>query len=56
MTKKDFIKFAGILKHREECSEERGVLHLSPLLDDLCEMFKADNPNFDEDRFRNAVN
>lgn len=54
MTKKHFILMAAALKKaflNADLDERRGF---GRAIDALCEVFEADNKNFDEQRFRNA--
>jgi len=55
LTKKDFKKVAEILRHRKGTSDTEGKISLYPLLEDLCYWFKSENPDFDEQKFRDAV-
>jgi len=66
MTKKDYIKLAAIIKNNivTETWIDNGItkmmncehLNLSRFINDLCAMLKADNPHFDEAKFRKAIN
>lgn len=51
MTRKDYIKTAEILNDLVNNKIE----HQGELIERFCEMFKADNPNFDEAKFEQAV-
>jgi len=57
MTKKDYIKIAGILKskrmHRTLSGEERQLMDL--LTRDFADMLQEDNPHFDRGRFLEAA-
>jgi hypothetical protein len=64
MTKKDYEAMATILIEALEHATKDDVYTspalfahhvLSSMVDDMCDMFAADNPNFDPDRFRKAV-
>ena len=46
MTKKHYIKIAKAFKENKSRIE---------LIMALCEIFKADNKNFDDDKFRKAI-
>jgi len=48
MTKKDFIKIAKVIKNN---STSTGKLARQSFIDDLCIMFKEDNPDFDSCKF-----
>lgn len=48
MTKKDYIKIAKVIKDN---STSTGKLSRQSFIDDLCIMFKEDNPNFDSCKF-----
>lgn len=60
MTKKDYIKFAALLKDlRTDLSNtDDRTINPGGMLDrvesDMVRIFKQDNPNFDEDRFFRA--
>jgi len=54
MTKKDYIQLACIINNNGK--DNPGYISLSVFLKDLCSILKADNPRFDEDRFRKACN
>jgi hypothetical protein len=49
MTKKDYIAIAMALANVPKTARQRAV-------NALCPVFKADNPRFDEARFRAAAN
>jgi hypothetical protein len=51
MTRRDYIKTAEILN--DYLNDK--ILDDVELIERFCEMFKADNPNFDEEIFSNAV-
>ncbi len=51
MTKNDYIAIAKILKTN---TDPTGKIHLGMLLNDLCQVFAADNPSFSEAKFRKA--
>lgn len=57
MTRKDYIQTANILKELgakiEAHTFERKAFIQA--VDSFCDMFALDNPRFDEDRFRQAV-
>lgn len=52
LTKKDYIKVARILKSR--CYDKVN-LNRDDLINDFCEWFTADNPNFDKEKFKEAI-
>lgn len=57
MTKKHFKKIAEILNKKHK-SEEKGnieTINFNLMIDDFCFYFQTDNPNFDEEKFREAV-
>jgi len=66
MTSKDYEKFAGILKERKNIAEvnvqhggdsviyESHLEVIDALVEEFCVIFEEDNPNFDEDLFRDA--
>ena len=52
MTRKDYVKFAAMLKGRmirTNHSSELLTIHL--LRDEIADLFETDNPNFDRSRF-----
>jgi hypothetical protein len=51
MTRKHYIKFAKALANLKD-----QLLTLSEYEEALCEIFEEDNPNFDRDRFIEAIN
>ena len=51
MTKKDYIKIAKVIRNN---STATGKLVRQSFIDDLCNIFKENNPNFDKVRFINA--
>lgn len=53
MTKKDYIRLASTINNNRD---EVGYIPLPAFLKDLCTILKADNPRFDEDKFRKACN
>ena len=64
MTKKDYIALARLIKAHstynvrtlasgQDCSYTS--IHVEPFLMELCDILKADNPNFDEAKFRKAI-
>ena len=56
MTKKDYIKIAAVLNQGVDQAQDREQLELVGLLTGaFCRIFAADNPRFDEDKFKSAV-
>ena len=56
MTRKDYIKIASVLNQGVDQANDREQLELIGLLTGaFCRIFSADNPRFDEDRFKLAV-
>ena len=53
MTKKDYIRFASIIKD-SKCNNYNNRLLKDSLIDDLCIVFKQDNDRFDSVKFINA--
>ena len=60
MTKKDYIKFAEMIKGRldyikgaspEGCKEECHEVEIKIIVDNLCLIFREDNPSFDRSHF-----
>ena len=63
MTKKDYIKIAAVLNQGAyqidppRNAQDREQLELiRQLTGEFCRIFAADNPRFDADRFKSAVN
>lgn len=52
MTRKDYVATAKILNNYKD---EIDYLMLSEMADEFAEMFEADNPNFDYQRFIDAI-
>lgn len=52
MTRKHYISTAEILHY---ASDKTHPALFTKMVNEFVEMFKADNPRFDEIRFRNAV-
>ena len=53
MTKKDYIKLAGLIKD-STLIDTNGVRFISTagdFIDDLCDILEEDNPKFDRERF-----
>ena len=56
MTKKDYIKIAAVLNQGVDMTNDPEQLELIALLTGaFCRIFAADNPRFDEDKFKSAV-
>ena len=56
MTKKAYIKIAAVLNQGVDLAQDREQLELVGLLTGaFCRIFAADNPRFDEDKFKSAV-
>ena len=56
MTKKDYITIAAVLNQGVDQANDREQLELIGLLTGaFCRIFAADNPRFDEDKFKSAV-
>ena len=59
MTRKDYIKLASIIKDSSTLmnvgNQPRHVLHRGDFMHGLCRMLENDNPNFDEQKFREAT-
>ena len=57
MTKKDYIKFAGVIKEAVKChggdraDPERAIRDIA---DELCNIFASDNPHFNRGKFIDA--
>ena len=61
MTRKDYVKFAGMLKDERIRLESEGLKALPKLVETLritlktADIFAADNERFDRDKFFDAV-
>ena len=56
MTKKDYIKFAKLLRSINVKFDKVGfTLNFNDLYNGLIEIFKNDNPQFDEIRFKKYI-
>ncbi len=61
MTKKDYIKFATLLKnlrtniYKNNEEEYNFTLNFNDVYNGLVEIFKSDNNRFDETRFKNFI-
>ena len=59
MTRKDYIKLASIIKDNGRMASVRGqprhVLIRGDFMQGLCRMLENDNPNFDEQKFRETT-
>ncbi len=59
MTKKHFIKLAELIKDNGRMASVRNnpmfVIDKREFMNDLCDFLKQENPNFDEDKFREAT-
>ena len=57
MTRKDYVKIAkAISESRSTDLGDENVLNEDRLIEELCTIFKEDNPNFDNTRFTKACN
>ena len=56
MTRKDYVKFATLLKTLNVKFDDKDfTLNFNDLYNGLVEIFKNDNPRFDEIRFKNFI-
>ena len=56
MTRKDYVKFAKLLRNINVKFDKVGfTLNFNDLYNGLIEIFKNDNPRFDEIRFKNYI-
>jgi tetraacyldisaccharide-1-P 4'-kinase len=58
MTRKDYIKLAEIIKDSSyllKVDSRHVVLDRGDFMQGLCQMLEDDNPNFDEQKFREAT-
>ena len=57
MTKKDYEVFAKMFgKMLANESDDEKYMQIWEFVDKTCELFKADNPDFDKERFEKAIN
>ena len=56
MTKKDYIKIAKAInkRWRDKHNEREEYAVISSIIKELGKVFKADNPRFNSEKFRNA--
>ena len=55
MSKKDYVGIAKIIKENSTRTRKQGgILYKFLVMSDLIDMFKGDNPRFDEDKFFEA--
>lgn len=54
MTRKHFQAIADDIELNMDNASREGKLALTELVNDLCKTFKSINPNFSEDKFRQA--
>ena len=55
MTKKDYIKIADVINNNTDDylnRQYKSELNRDDFINDLCKMFKKDNPNFNEKTFK----
>ena len=56
MTKKDYIKFATLLKNmKADIYKDNFVLNFNDVMHGMIEIFKSDNQRFDEVRFKEFI-
>lgn len=56
MTKKDYIKFATMLKIQIEQTDDPVALYaINSIVQNISDIFKEDNPRFDANKFDQAV-
>ena len=61
MTRKDYIKFATLLKnmkaniHKNNNDDYNFTLNFNDVYNGIVEIFKSDNNRFDEVRFKNFI-
>lgn len=53
MSRKDYIKFAAMIK--EYVLQGQTAIPITCLIDDMCTLFRRDNPSFSEGRFISAI-
>jgi hypothetical protein len=56
MTRKDYIKIANVLKTANDNRDYYAIEDIfNILIDDMCEVLKADNSRFDKNKFINYI-
>ena len=56
MTRKDYIKIASVLKTANDNRDYYAMEDVfNTLIDDMCEVLKADNNRFDKNKFINYI-
>jgi len=56
MTRKDYVKFATLLKTLNVNFDNKDItLNFNDVYNGLVEIFRTDNPRFDEIRFKNFI-
>jgi len=57
MTRKDYVRFAGLLNsmHNGFPADMFAVDTKRFLVNNMCDIFETDNPNFDRKKFKEAV-
>ena len=56
MTRKDYIKFATLLKNMQtDIHKNNFVLNFNDVYNGIVNIFKSDNHRFDEVRFKNFI-
>jgi hypothetical protein len=55
MTRKDYIMIAKAISNSTNHADLLRPVYLDTLMMNLCNVFREDNPRFDEDRFITAV-
>ena len=56
MTKKDYIKIASVLKTANDNRDYYDIEDVfNILIDDMCDVLKADNSRFDKNKFINYI-
>jgi hypothetical protein len=56
MTKKDYIKFASLLKNmKADIHKKNFVVNFNDVMNGMIEIFKSDNNKFDEVRFKEFI-
>jgi len=56
MTRKDYIKIASVLKTANDNRDYYSIEDIfNILIDDMCDVLKADNSRFDKNKFINYI-
>lgn len=54
MSRKDYVAIAAVIARSMDNPDDGPLVSVKAITDELCAMFKRDNPNFDRQRFLSA--